>query len=184
MSAAVAAAAALDPSNSTKNTLKLENTEKRDTLIAIEKKYQAQWKEKRVFEVDAPSLSEIPFDSMSPAEVRAKYPKFFGTMAFPYMNGSPHAGHSFTASKIEFMAGFARMEGKRSLFPLGFHCTGMPIKACADKLVDDIKKFGKYFEKYNEDYEEADAAPGRQQFRLKKILQNFRERRARPQAKP
>ncbi|EEP80569.1 leucyl-tRNA synthetase [Uncinocarpus reesii 1704] len=157
--AAAAAAAALDPSNSTKNTFKLENTEKRDTLIAIEKKYQAQWKEKRVFEVNAPSLSEIPPGSMSPNELRTKHPKFFGTMAFPYMNGSPHAGHSFTASKVEFMAGFARMEGKRALFPLGFHCTGMPIKACADKLVDDIKKFGKYFENYNEENEEVDATP-------------------------
>ena len=76
---------------------------------------------------------------MTSAELHEKYPKFFGTMAFPYMNGTPHAGHSFTASKIEFMTGVARLEGKRALFPLGFHCTGMPIRACADKLVDDIK---------------------------------------------
>ncbi|KAI1940343.1 cytosolic leucyl tRNA synthetase [Ophidiomyces ophidiicola] len=158
MSAAAAAAATAALDNSTKNTLKLENTEKRDTLIAIEKKYQAQWKEKKVFEVDAPSISEIPADSLSAAELRVKHPKFYGTMAFPYMNGSPHAGHSFTASKIEFMTGVARMEGKRSLFPLAFHCTGMPIKACADKLVDDIKKFGKYFENYKEEDEVEDAA--------------------------
>lgn len=96
---------------------------------------------------------------MSAADLRAKHPKFFGTMAFPYMNGILHAGHSFTASKVEFMTGFARMEGKRALFPLGFHCTGMPIKACADKLVDDIQKFGKYFERYDEEAEEVDEAP-------------------------
>lgn len=90
---------------------------------------------------------------MTPAELREKYPKFFGTMAYPYMNGTLHAGHSFTASKVEFMAGFARMEGKRALFPLGFHCTGMPIKACADKLANEVKKFGQNFEGYNEEDE-------------------------------
>ncbi|KKK22933.1 hypothetical protein P175DRAFT_0464784 [Aspergillus ochraceoroseus IBT 24754] len=150
----MAAAAALDLGNSTKNTLKLENTEKRDNLIAIEKKYQAQWKENKVFEVDAPTLSEVPAGTMSAAELREKYPKFFGTMAYPYMNGTLHAGHSFTASKVEFMAAVARMEGKKALFPLGFHCTGMPIKACADKLADEVKKFGQNFEGYKEESEE------------------------------
>ncbi|KAF9883481.1 cytosolic leucyl tRNA synthetase [Aspergillus nanangensis] len=159
MSAAAASAAALDPSNSAKNTLKLENTEKRDTLIAIEKKYQAQWKENKVFEVDAPSTEEVPFGSMSADELREKYPKFFGTMAYPYMNGTLHAGHSFTASKVEFMAGSARMDGKRALFPLGFHCTGMPIKACADKLRDEVKKFGQNFEGYQEESEQEEKAP-------------------------
>jgi leucyl-tRNA synthetase len=67
------------------------------------------------------------------------------------MNGSLHAGHSFTASKVEFTAGFSRMVGKRALFPLGFHCTGMPIKACADKLVDDVRRFGNNFEGYEEE---------------------------------
>lgn len=183
MAAAAASAAALDPSNSTKNTLKLENvghcpspsirssrsffavtvfanvfdhqTEKRDSLIAIEKKYQQQWKDNKVFQVDAPSFAEVPQGSMTPAELREKHPKFFGTMAYPYMNGTLHAGHSFTASKVEFMTGFARMEGKRALFPLGFHCTGMPIKACADKLRDEVKLFGQNFEGYKEEEEEA-----------------------------
>ena len=71
------------------------------------------------------------------------------------MNGTLHAGHSFTASKVEFTAGFARMEGKRVLFPLGFHCTGMPIKACADKLVEDVRRFGQNFERYKEEEESA-----------------------------
>lgn len=34
------------------------------------------------------------------------------------------------------------MKGKRVLFPLGFHCTGMPIKACADKLQREMETFG------------------------------------------
>ena len=122
--------------------------DKRNALQAIEKKYQQQWRENGVFEVDAPSLQEVPAGTMSAKELRAKYPKFFGTMAYPYMNGTLHAGHSFTASKVEFMTGVARMQGKRALFPLGFHCTGMPILACADKLKDEIKLFGKNFEGY------------------------------------
>lgn len=28
------------------------------------------------------------------------------------------------------------------MFPFGFHCTGMPIKACADKLKREIESFG------------------------------------------
>ncbi|KAK7544018.1 uncharacterized protein J3D65DRAFT_608230 [Phyllosticta citribraziliensis] len=151
MSAAQATMAALDPSNSSKNTLKIENTEKRDTLIAAEKKYQKIWQDTKVFQQDAPSTTEVPYGSISAADLRAQQPKFFGTMAYPYMNGVLHAGHSFTASKIEFATGFARMQGKRALFPQGYHCTGMPIKACADKLVREIEMFGKTFEGCKED---------------------------------
>ncbi|KAL9113198.1 MAG: hypothetical protein Q9227_002533 [Pyrenula ochraceoflavens] len=154
MATSAGSADALDPKNAAKNTIKLENTDKRDALIANEKKYQAQWRENHVFESDAPTTNEIPFGSLSAADIREKHPKYFGTFAYPYMNGTIHAGHSFTISKTEFTAGFSRMVGKRVLFPLGFHCTGMPIKACADKLVDDVKRFGTNFERYEEEVEE------------------------------
>jgi leucyl-tRNA synthetase len=75
------------------------------------------------------------------------------------MNGTLHAGHSFTTSKAEFSTGVARMKGKRALFPMGFHCTGMPIKACADKLVNEIAMFGRDFENYKEDEPVAEDAP-------------------------
>lgn len=129
-------------------------TEKRDTLIAIEKKYQKYWSDNALFETDAPTKEEDP--TTDPEELRKRHPKFFATMAYPYMNGTLHAGHSFTISKAEFQTGFARMEGRRALFPLGFHCTGMPIKACADKLVREIEMFGKNFEGYKEEEEEVD----------------------------
>lgn len=136
--------------NNCSNCLK---TEKRDTLIAIEKKYQKIWEEQHVFEANSPSTSEVPLHSISAAELREQQPKFFGCMAYPYMNGTLHAGHSFSVSKVEFAAGVARMQGKRALFPMGFHCTGMPIKACADKLVNEVKKFGQDFSGYKEEEE-------------------------------
>lgn len=90
-----------------------------------------------------------------------KHPKFFGLMAYPYMNGTLHAGHSLTVSKVEFAAGFARMQGKRALFPMGYHCTGMAVKACADKLVNEVKMFGKDFSGYSEEEEPAEAKPAK-----------------------
>jgi leucyl-tRNA synthetase len=99
----------------------------------------------QVFEPDAPPLEQYPLNDSE--DLHAKYPKYFTTFAFPYMNGSLHAGHAFTISKSEFMAGVNRMLGKRVLFPLGYHCTGMPIKACADKLVREVELFGQNFER-------------------------------------
>ncbi|KAK4178800.1 putative leucyl-tRNA synthetase, cytoplasmic [Triangularia setosa] len=139
-------------------TKELRGTEKRDTLIEIEKKYQLKWEEDHVFEVDAPSIDEFPLDSITADELREKFPKFFGTIAYPYMNGRLHAGHAFSFSKIEFHAGYARMQGKRALFPLGYHCTGLPIKASADKLVKEVQMFGRDFEKYKEE-DEVEEAP-------------------------
>lgn len=137
---------ALDPEHSSAATLKLENTEKRDTLIEYEKQAQQQWADSHVFEPEAPSIDEVPFDT-TPDDLHKKYPKWLGNFAFPYMNGTLHAGHGFTASKIEFTAGFSRMQGKRTLFPLGYHLTGMPIKACADKLIKEVQMFGQNFER-------------------------------------
>ena len=103
------------------------------------------------------------------------------------MNGTLHAGHSFTVSKVEFTAGFARMEGKRVLFPLGFHCTGMPIKACADKLTDDVRRFGKNFERYDEDDHsgagQAVTAPAPTQAETKEDITKFTSKKGKTAAK-
>lgn len=68
-------------------------------------------------------------------------------------NGVLHVGHAFSDSKIEFMAGWERMQGKRVLWPQGYHCTGLPIKASADKIAKEVKMFGQEFENYDEDVE-------------------------------
>ena len=119
MAAAAAAAA-------TANTIELAQTGKRDELRALEHKYQARWYDEKLFEVAAPTPAELA--GLSRAEVRERFPKWFGNFPFPYTNGSLHLGHAFTISKIEFEAGFQRMLGRRVLFPHGFHVTGMPIK--------------------------------------------------------
>ena len=54
------------------------------------------------------------------------------------MNGTLHLGHGFTLSKNEFAMGFERMRGKKALWPFGFHCTGMPIQAAANRLKREI----------------------------------------------
>lgn len=49
-----------------------------------------------------------------------------------------------------------RMLGKRALFPVGYHCTGMPIKSSADKLIREMEMFGENFEKFADEAPEAD----------------------------
>ena len=46
------------------------------------------------------------------------------------------------ALQLEFASAYHRLCGKRVLFPQGFHCTGMPIKACADKLDHELSTYG------------------------------------------
>ncbi|SPO26174.1 probable CDC60 - leucine--tRNA ligase, cytosolic [Ustilago trichophora] len=140
--------------------IQLENTAKRDFLQKLEKESQDFWAQQHVFDINAPTQDDGLVD-MTPEEVRAKYPKWFATIPYAYMNGSLHLGHAFTLSKVEFAAGYERMQGKRALFPWAFHCTGMPIRAAADKLVREIELFGEDFSGYKDPADEAEeqAAP-------------------------
>lgn len=104
------------------------------------------------------------------------------------MNGTLHAGHSFTVSKIEFAAGVARMQGRRVLYPQGYHCTGMPIKACSDKLVREIEMFGSQFEHYTEiagpnGSAEADTTPAPVQETTKEDVTKFSAKKSKAAAK-
>jgi leucyl-tRNA synthetase len=47
--------------------------------------------------------------------------------------------HIFDA---EFTIGYQRLLGKKTLHPFGFHCTGMPIAACASKLAREMETYG------------------------------------------
>jgi len=95
---------------------------------------QKYWEDEKKFELDA----------------KPGTPKFLSTFPYPYMNGKLHLGHSFSLSKVEFATSYQRMKGKQALFPFGYHCTGMPIKASADKIKREVELFGPMFEKYSE----------------------------------
>ncbi|XP_041358320.1 leucine--tRNA ligase, cytoplasmic-like [Gigantopelta aegis] len=109
-----------------------KSTAKLCELLEIERQVQEKWYKERIFEEDAP-----PKGSKS-----AEREKFMVTFPYPYMNGRLHLGHTFSLSKCEFAVGYWRMQGKRCLFPFGLHCTGMPIKACSDKLQREMEDFG------------------------------------------
>ncbi|EPY41414.1 leucyl-tRNA synthetase [Angomonas deanei] len=106
------------------------STARRDILVSIEKEAQAQWETSKLYELDAPK----------PGEPRP--PKFLATFPFPYMNGRLHLGHGFSLTKAEFAVRYQRMKGKRALWPFGFHVTGMPIAACAQKIRKEIEQYG------------------------------------------
>ncbi|XP_066447350.1 leucine--tRNA ligase, cytoplasmic [Eleutherodactylus coqui] len=106
-----------------------KGTAKLDFLKKIEKDVQAQWESQKVFEVNA-------------ADSQKSNGKYLVTFPYPYMNGRLHLGHTFSLSKCEFAVGFQRLKGKACLFPFGLHCTGMPIKACADKLKREMELYG------------------------------------------
>ncbi|XP_017875830.1 leucine--tRNA ligase, cytoplasmic isoform X2 [Ceratina calcarata] len=108
-----------------KGTFKVEYLQK------IEKEVQAKWEANKVYEEDAPLTPK-----KSPDE------KYYASFPFPYMNGRLHLGHTFSLSKCEFAVRYNRLLGKKVIFPFGFHCTGMPIKACADKLKREMELYG------------------------------------------
>jgi leucyl-tRNA synthetase len=99
--------------------------EKVTQLLAIEQDLANDWEATHIHEIDAPSDGSTP-------------KKFFVTFPYPYMNGRLHLGHIFTTSKAEFAVRYHRMKGEYALFPYGFHCTGMPISASADKLAYEL----------------------------------------------
>ncbi|WOO76690.1 Putative leucine--tRNA ligase, cytoplasmic [Vanrija pseudolonga] len=144
----------------------MEKTDKRDYLITLEKSAQEAWAKDKIFETEpAPlpegvsSYADFFAKGLSMEEVQEKHPKWFGTFPYAYMNGSLHLGHAFTISKIEFASGFERMRGKRVLFPVGYHATGMPIKASADKLIREMEMFGEDFANFKEPTEEPEPTP-------------------------
>ncbi|WZY97330.1 hypothetical protein YC2023_069659 [Brassica napus] len=108
----------------------LKSFVRRDRLLEIEVAVRKWWEDEGVF------LAESRKD---PPKTGGK---FFATFPFPYMNGYLHIGHAFSLSKVDFASAYHRLRGANVLLPFGFHCTGMPIKASADKLSREIQQFG------------------------------------------
>lgn len=72
-------------------------------------------------------------------EVDHSKPKKLMTFPYPYMNGKLHLGHLYSLSRADFYSYFKKLQGYNSLFPFGFHCTGMPISASAYKLQEELE---------------------------------------------
>lgn len=87
------------------------------TLKKISGKWQERWEKEKIFEAN-PSGKE----------------KYFITFPYPYVNGAPHVGHSYSLFRTDVMARFKRMKGFEVLFPQGFHATGEPILGVVERL--------------------------------------------------
>ncbi|KAK6945521.1 Methionyl/Valyl/Leucyl/Isoleucyl-tRNA synthetase, anticodon-binding [Dillenia turbinata] len=103
---------------------------RRDRLLEIEAYARSKWEQEEVFRSESRERPPEPGE------------KFFGNFPYPYMNGYLHLGHAFSLSKLEYAAAFHRLRGANVLLPFAFHCTGMPIKASADKIAREIQQFG------------------------------------------
>ncbi|CAF4160835.1 unnamed protein product, partial [Adineta steineri] len=112
---------------------------------------------------------------------------FLATFPYPYMNGRLHLGHTFSLSRCEFSVGYQRLRGKHCLFPFGFHCTGMPIQASAEKLKREMEEFGfppKFPETTNEDVErEKEKLAKSKESESSKVDSKFKSKKSKAAAK-
>ncbi|HWG90055.1 MAG TPA: leucine--tRNA ligase [Candidatus Thermoplasmatota archaeon] len=90
----------------------------------VEAKWARKWAEARVYERDP----------------KPGTPKFFATYPYSYMNGFAHLGHGFTMIRNDVLTRYMRMKGYNALFPMGWHVTGTPIVAAANRIRDGEPK--------------------------------------------
>ncbi|CAD7946567.1 unnamed protein product [Amoebophrya sp. A120] len=117
---------------------KKQGSARRDRLVELQRRAQDAWMHDVAYEVDAPRQGALTKEG----EVKSSKDKgkWLVTFPYPYMNGRLHLGHAFSLTKAEFSARFRALEGRKVLFPFGFHCTGMPICAAAHKLAKQLKE--------------------------------------------
>lgn len=108
---------------------------RRNHLRKIETELQKEWKNSKRFEIKA----DLNWSKNMTFEEKNKS-KHFVTFPYPYMNGRLHLGHGFSLTKCEFTSRYQRLIGKNALFPFGFHCTGMPIAAAANRVKSELLK--------------------------------------------
>jgi len=84
---------------------------------SIAKKWQDKWEKEKVFRAEAD-----------------KRKKYYVAIVYPYMSGLLHLGHLFTYTYSEVMARYKRMRNFNVLVKFGFHCTGTPIIAAAQRV--------------------------------------------------
>jgi leucyl-tRNA synthetase len=83
----------------------------------LDAKWQQAWREAKSFE----------------AKPDAR-PKFYLTVAYPYVSGPMHIGHGRTYTVPDVIARYKRMCGCNVLFPMAYHFTGTPILGAAKRV--------------------------------------------------
>ncbi|MBI5390722.1 leucine--tRNA ligase [Candidatus Woesearchaeota archaeon] len=94
-------------------------------LKTVADRWQKEWENKKAFQVEVKDR---------------KQKKYFLTTPYPYMNGYIHLGHLFTYIYPEVIARYKKMQGYNVLFKFGFHCTGTPIIAAANRIKEKEPK--------------------------------------------
>ena len=105
-----------------------------DRLRVIEQEMQEVWSANP----EQYQYADADPDYLSKSMEEKNASKYLCTFPYPYMNGYLHLGHAFSMSKAEFQVRYQRQKGKNCIFPFGFHCTGMPIQAAANRLKAEI----------------------------------------------
>jgi len=83
----------------------------------MDAKWQQAWRETKLFEAKADAR-----------------PKFYLTVAYPYVSGPMHIGHGRTYTVPDVIARYKRMRGFNVLFPMAYHFTGTPIVGAARRV--------------------------------------------------
>ena len=106
------------------------STEFTKWLRQIEQKWQKNWSTDKIFEANP-----------TPGK-----PKYFITVAYPYVNSPQHIGHGRTYGMTDTYARLKRMQGYNVLYPQGFHYTGTPILAMAKRVIEGDERLISDFE--------------------------------------
>jgi len=83
----------------------------------LDAKWQQAWHDAKLFEAEPD-----------------KRPKFYLTVAYPYVSGPMHVGHGRTYTVPDVIARYKRMGGFNVLFPMAYHFTGTPIVGAAKRV--------------------------------------------------
>lgn len=92
----------------------------------IEKKWQAQWEESKIYDVGERDLSRE---------------KEYILAEWPYPSGNLHVGHWFAFAIVDIYVRARQMQGKQVLFPIGFDAFGLPAENAAIKHNLDPKEW-------------------------------------------
>ncbi len=96
--------------------------------LKIEKKWQAEWDKKKVFQATSPS-TKAKLSTGRPAKK-----KFYGLVEFPYPSGDGlHVGHPRPYIGMDVISRKRRMDGYNVLFPIGWDAFGLPTENYAIK---------------------------------------------------